>query len=165
CGEVLAAETGEPLGVRRRQGLTLACRSEAPPDVEQPAGTVAACRQRSSECQLDLSLVPHDRLDPHLDRVTEPVAAAGTPSDDRGPGRVQLEELARQAARGQEPFEYLAEAGEEARGDQSRDLALERLLPAAREQRVVEQPCEAELVRRVLDLRRRPLARRGVLGE
>src|SRR5581483_5215470 len=44
-------------------------------------------------------------------------------------------------------------------------LALERLLPAALDQPVLEQPREAELVGRVLDLGRLALARRRVLGE
>src|SRR5206468_3700090 len=130
CGEVPAAETGEPLRVRRRERLTLACRSKAPSDVEHAASTVAVSGDRSSECQFDLALVPHDRLDPHLDRIAEPVAATGAPPDEGGSGRVQLEELARQPARGQEALEHLAETGEESGADQAGDLTLERLLPA-----------------------------------
>src|SRR5581483_9305721 len=137
-------------------------RSKAPPDLEQASPTVDAA---SGKRELDLLLVLRDRLDAHLDRVAEAVGTAGAAAHERRARRVQLEELARQPPGRQEPLEDAAEAGEEAGAEKAGDLALERLLPAALDQPVLEQPREAELVGRVLDLGRLALARRRVLGE
>ena len=119
----------------------------------------------SAECELDLALVAGDRLDSNLDRIAEPVAATRAAAHQRCPRRVQLEELARQPPRRQEALEDLAEAGEEARADQAGDLALPRLVPAALEQQVLEQPREADVVGEVLDLGGLALAGRRVRGE
>ena len=67
--------------------------------------------------------------------------------------------------RRKQPLEDLAEADEEPRADHPDDLAFPRLLPAALEQRVLEQPGEADVVGEVLELPRLALARRGLLGE
>ena len=89
----------------------------------------------------------------------------GRAAGERRAERVDLEELAVQAPRGQEPLEDVAEADEEARADHADDLALPVLVPAALEERALEQPGEADVVGQVLDLRRLALALRGVLGE
>src|SRR5581483_7577880 len=153
--EVAGAHAGQALGVGEREALTLARRSKAPPDLEQASPTVDAA---SGKRELDLPLVLRDRLDAHLDRVAEAVGTAGAAAHERRARRVQLEELARQPPGRQEPLEDAAEAGEEAGAEKAGDLALERLLPAALDQPVLEQPREAELVGRVLDLGRLALA-------
>src|SRR5262249_56640395 len=78
---------------------------------------------------------------------------------------VQLEVLARQPSRREEPLEHLPEAREQAGADEAGDLALPPLVPAMLGQAVLEEPGEAQLVRRVLDLGRLTLARGRVLGE
>jgi len=117
------------------------------------------------EGEVDLALAARDRLDPHRDRVTETVCPPASAPGERRPGRVQLEELARQAPRGQESLEHLAEADKQARADHPGDLALPRLLPPTFLQPVLEQPGEAEVVGEVLDLGRLPLPGGGVLGQ
>src|SRR5262249_14543753 len=120
---------------------------------------------RVGERELDLPLALRDRLDAHIDRVSEPERSSGAAAGERGGRSIQLEELARQAACGQEALEHLAEAREQARGDPAHDRPLPGLLPAALAEAVLEQPGEADLVREVLELRRLPLALRRVLGE
>src|SRR5690348_13552635 len=106
------------------------------------------------ERELDLAFVAGDPLSAHLDRVAEPIAAARAAPNERRSRRVQLEELTRQAARGEEAFEHLAEACEETGTDDAGDLAVERVVPAVLAQAVLEQPREADLVGGVLHLRR-----------
>src|SRR5438270_324587 len=95
----------------------------------------ANCGQ-STERQLNLPFRAGDRLDPHLDRVAEPVAAARAAAGERRPGGIELEELPGELPRRQKAFVDAAETGEEAGADQAGDLALPGLLPAAGEQRV-----------------------------
>ena len=161
----LVAARAHALGGRAAADLSdLGSSARSPPRGQHPA-VAPATAPASAKRELDLALAARDRLDAHLDRVAEPVARARAAAGERGAGRVQLEELARQPPRRQEALEDLAEADEEPGADQARDLALPRLLPPALEQPVLEQPGEADLVGEVLDLRRLALARRGVLGE
>ena len=129
------------------------------------APVLLAPSRRGCERQLDLPLVAGDRLDPHGDAVAQPVGPAGAAAAESRPERVQLEELAVQAARGDEALEHLAEAHEEARADHADDLPLPLRVPAFLVQAPLEQPREADLVGEVLDLRRLALALRRVLGE
>jgi hypothetical protein len=109
--------------------------------------------------------VLRDPLDPHRDRIAEAVAAAAPSPHERRAQLVEFVELALETARRQQALEDVPEADEEPGADEARDLAVPRLVPAALEQRVLEQPGEADVVCEVLDVRRLPLPRRGELGE
>src|SRR5437588_11462555 len=102
--------------------------------------------------KLDLARVFFYPLDADLDRIAETVAAA-VPRLQARAGRVELLP-ALEFARGQEALEHVAEADEDAAADETDDLALEPLVPAALEQHPVEPPREAELVGEVLHVRR-----------
>src|SRR5439155_5783487 len=88
----------------------------------------------------DLAFVATDLFDAHLDRVAEPVRPPTAPPGECRAELVQLEVVARQPPCRQEPFEHLRESHEQARRDQTHDLALERGLPAELEQPPLEQP-------------------------
>src|SRR5262245_6757563 len=120
----------------------------------------ANLRTRACWLELDVSFAPADVRDSYLDRIAEAVPATPAAADQRGRQLVQLEVVAVKAARRDVALEDIPEADEQARRDHTRDLALERRLPAQLEQALLEQPGEAEFVRAVLELRRVPLALR-----
>src|SRR6188508_875752 len=111
--------------------------------------------------ELDLALVLADLLDAHLDRVAEPEGPTATPADEPGLERVDLVVIAGEPPRRQVALEDVAEADEEPGADHPRDLAGERLLPAALEEDVLEQPRGDDVVRAVLDIARLALLHRA----
>ena len=121
-------------------------------------------RPPASEREFDLPFRAPYPLYAHLDLVAKTVRAATAPAHKARAERVHLEEVSRQAARGQVALEDLAEADEEAGLDDPDDLALEGRIPAALEKCRFEQPGKADSVRLVLDLRHLPLPGRDVLG-
>ena len=112
---------------------------------------------------LETSTLPFgaaDVLDLDLELVAEPVPPPAAAADERRPEVVQLVVVALEASRREEALEDLAEPDEEAGRDHAGDLARERLLPAAVEERALEEPGGADVVGLVLDLRGRPLLSR-----
>src|SRR5918994_1846781 len=124
----------------------------------------------SGERQLDLPLVFPDLLHPDVDRIAEPEGPTTAPPDEPGLERVDLVVVAGEPSSRQVTLENVAEADEEAGADHPRDLAGERLLPAALEEDVLEQPRGNDVVCAVLDLARlaflgKRLVRRAELSE
>src|SRR6266511_3960618 len=153
-----SARTINPMNSRFFMSMILSHRTRAVVTVLVPRG--AACRRK-----LDLPLGLLDPFDDDLDRVAEPVATAAPPAGHGRAELVQLEIVAGKPPCRQVALEDLPEADEQAGADQTDDLALVGLLPAALEELRVEEPGEAELVRQVLDLRRLSLAAGRVLGQ
>src|SRR5215213_11145773 len=108
--------------------------------------------------ELDLALAAADVLHPHLEGVAEPVGLAAAAPDECGRELVQLEVVPGKPPGRNIALEDVVEENEQARRDHAGDLTLERrLFPAELEQALLEQPCEAQLVGAVLELRRLPL--------
>ncbi len=106
---------------------------------------------------------------PTADRVTEPDRRAAAPSDDRGLGLVEVEALAGETARGQEPLVHVAElaakAHERSRADDSRHLAVEANAPAPFPQLALQEIARAHLVGPALGGHRLALALGAVHGD
>src|SRR3954464_852479 len=127
--------------------------------------TLTAMASTLAGGEFDLAAVPFDALDTHVDRITESQRAAAAPAGERRAERRRFEVVAGQPARRQESLEDLVETHEETGADHADDLTFEGRFPALLVEARVEQPCEADVIGLVLDVRRLALAHGDVLGK
>src|SRR5215831_69787 len=141
--------------------------SSSPRATSSPAGpsSAASSSHNRRKRELDLPLVTGDRLDPHVDRIAEPVGPPAPAPPQGGAERVQLVELPVKATGRQKALEHAPEPHEQAGADHPDDLSLPPRVPALFEEPALEQPCRADLVGQILDLRRLALALGHVLRQ